>query len=53
MRGLLGFLGVNLGGAIGWWLGAKLSPVLAVILASFGAAAGLWWARRWFDDWLG
>ena len=34
-------------------LGEQLSLTLAVILAAFGAAAGLWWARRWFDDWLG
>jgi hypothetical protein len=52
MRGLLGFIGVSLGGAIGWWLGEQIGLFTAVVLSAIGSGAGLYYARRLLDSLL-
>ena len=53
MKGLLSFLGMNVGGALGWWLGALHSITLAVVLSAVGSGVGLYWihklARKYLD----
>ncbi|MDE2150579.1 MAG: hypothetical protein KGJ55_12300 [Gammaproteobacteria bacterium] len=53
MRWLCGMLGATVLGGIGWALGARVGLETAVILGAAGSGLGLYWARRWFDDWLG
>ncbi|MBZ5552039.1 MAG: hypothetical protein LAO21_04915 [Acidobacteriia bacterium] len=46
MKGLLSFLCVTVGGAIGWWLGAFVGFMTAVLLSIVGSGAGLYFALR-------
>lgn len=50
VRGLVGFIGSSIGGGIGWWLGARLGIMTAVILSGIGSGIGLWAARRWASE---
>ncbi|HEX6533027.1 MAG TPA: hypothetical protein VF041_00435 [Gemmatimonadaceae bacterium] len=52
VRGLIGFIGTSVGGAIGWWLGAKVGIMTAVALSGVGSGVGLWAARRWMSEHL-
>jgi hypothetical protein len=45
----LGWLGATLGGAIGWWLGAKVGIMTAVVVSMVGTGAGLYYGRRLGD----
>ena len=46
MSKLLWLLGATIGGAIGWWLGALVGTMTAVILSAVGTGAGIYLARR-------
>ena len=53
MRTILGWGCATLAGSAGWWLGAKLNMVGAVVLGALSTAVGLYYGRRWFDEHLG
>lgn len=46
MTRLLGFIGLTLGGWIGWSVGARLSLGAAILLSIVGTGAGLYAGRR-------
>ena len=46
MTKLLAFVGMTIGGWIGWALGAPISIFTAFILSMVGTGVGLW-AGRW------
>jgi hypothetical protein len=50
MRMLIGWSTAWLLGAIGWWLGARLGLVAAVVLGAVAGGAGLYYGYRWFDQ---
>lgn len=52
MKGLLGFVGMNVGGALGWYLGALHSITLAVVLSAVASGLGLYYVRKWAEDYL-
>jgi hypothetical protein len=43
---------VNLGGAAGWWLGARIGLMTGYFLAVFGASAGLFLGRQFGRNYL-
>ena len=53
MRTMLGLLGSTLLSGLGWWLGARLDLAVAIVLGAVGAGVGLYYGRRFYDDWLG
>ena len=46
MSKLLGFLGLTLGGWLGWAIGARVSIAAALFLSILGTGAGLYLGRR-------
>lgn len=42
MRKLLGLVGATLGGAVGWWLGARVGLMTAFVLSMVGTGAGMY-----------
>jgi hypothetical protein len=53
MRKLLGWVGATVGGAIGWWGGARVGMMTAAVLSAVATGAGLylgWWAADRFLD---
>jgi hypothetical protein len=46
MRGILNFVGMTLGGWIGWQLGALVSFFTAFIVGMIGTGLGLYAAQR-------
>ena len=46
MSKVLSLLGATLGGAIGWWLGARIGTMTAFIVSIFGTAVGVYAGRR-------
>jgi hypothetical protein len=52
MTKALNFLGMTVGGYVGWYLGAPISVFTAFMLSMVGTGVGLWgatWAvRRYF-----
>ncbi len=53
MRNIIGWLGAFVCGSLGWWLGAYVNLVVAVILSAITGAVGLYYGYRWFDRNLG
>lgn len=53
MGKLMAFIGTTIGGALGWWLGARVGLMTAFVCAVVGTGAGLYAARRLTDSWLG
>jgi hypothetical protein len=49
MRGFLGFVGMTVGSAIGWWLGAFVGLGTAVVISGIGTGVGLYYGRRLAD----
>lgn len=49
MSKLLALLGVTLGGAVGWRLGAPLGLFGAFLLSTLGSGVGLYAARRFSE----
>jgi hypothetical protein len=49
MRKLLGGVGATVGGAVGWWAGAHVGVMTAVLVSAVATGAGLylgWWAAE-------
>ncbi len=46
MSKLLAFLGATVGGAIGWWLGARVGTMTAFIVSTVGTGLGVYAGRR-------
>jgi len=46
---LLGWIGAVLGGAVGWWAGASVGVMTAVLLSAVGTGLGLY-VGRWSAD---
>lgn len=46
MNKLLGFLGMTIGGWLGWAIGARLSITAALLLSIVGTGFGLYVGRR-------
>ena len=45
MSKLLGWVGAMLGGALGWWAGARVGVSTAFLLSVLGTGAGLYLGR--------
>ena len=52
MRGIIGYIGMSVGGALGWWLGNLHGIMLALLLSSIGSGFGLYYARKLAEDYL-
>ena len=52
MKGLLGFMGATLGGAVGWYAGALVGTMTAFFVSIIGTAAGVYFAQRFRTHWL-
>jgi len=50
MRGTLAFLGTTIGGAVGWWIGAKIGITTEVMVSAVGSGVGLYYSRRFADS---
>jgi hypothetical protein len=49
MRKLLGWVGAILGSSVGWWAGARVGTMTAMLVSAVGTGAGLplgWWAAE-------
>lgn len=46
MGKLLAFIGASIGGAAGWWVGARVGMMTAFVLSVVAAAAGVYVGRR-------
>jgi hypothetical protein len=53
MRKLLGWVGAAVGGSVGWWGGARVGIMTAVVVSAVASGVGLylgWWtADRLLD----
>jgi hypothetical protein len=52
MEKLMGFVGMTLGSAVGWYLGMLVGFTSAVVLSMVGTGAGLWFGRWAAREWL-
>jgi hypothetical protein len=52
VRKLGGLLGLTIGGAAGWWLGAYFGVFSAFVVSTVGSGVGLYYARRIIDEHL-
>lgn len=52
MKGLLGMFGMTVGGMLGWWLGMRVGVVTAVVVSSVFSGLGLYYTRKWAEDYL-
>jgi hypothetical protein len=46
MKGIFAFIGMTVGGWIGWVIGARVSTFTAFVLSVVGTGAGLYLANR-------
>lgn len=49
---LLGFVGATIGSAVGWWLGAHVGVMTAVLVGAVGTGVGLWAGVRLAANYL-
>jgi len=49
---LLGLVGGTLGSAVGWWLGAHVGLMTAVLVSAVGTGLGMWAGVRLATDYL-
>jgi len=49
---VLTFLGASVGGAIGWWLGARVGTMTAFVVSTVGTGVGVYAGRRIADSLL-
>ncbi len=49
MKGLVAFLGMSVGGWVGWALGARVSTFTAFVVSMIGTGAGLYYAKKFVD----
>ena len=47
MTRLLALLVGSITGTIGWWLGAKIGIITAIVLSLFATAGGMYYATKW------
>ena len=52
MKKLLSLLGATVGGALGWWLGARIGTMTAFFVSIIGTAAGVYLGARVARDYL-
>jgi len=52
MGKLIGFVGTTVGSVLGWWAGARLGVMTGFLCSVIGGGAGLYFARRWAQDYL-
>jgi hypothetical protein len=45
MNKLLGWIGATLGGALGWWAGARVGLMTAFLLSVVGTGVGIYLGR--------
>jgi hypothetical protein len=50
MKRLVGLVGATAGSAVGWWLGAHVGIMTAVLASALGTGVGLWAAVRLVAD---
>ena len=46
MKGIMNFMGMTVGGWIGWAIGAKVSIFTAFIVSTVGTGVGLYYANK-------
>ena len=46
MSKILTFLGASVGGAVGWWLGARIGMMTAFVVSTLGTGVGMYAGRR-------
>ena len=46
MKGFLNFIGMSVGGWLGWWLGAQISMFTAFMVSMVGTGIGLYYTNR-------
>ncbi len=46
MKGFLNFIGMSVGGWLGWWLGAQISMYTAFMVSMVGTGIGLYYTNR-------
>ena len=52
LRKVAGFIGATVGGAAGWWLGARFGVMTAFVLSMVGTGVGIYLVRRWLSEYL-
>ena len=52
MKKLLILIFISIGSWIGWWLGDHVGIMTAYIVSVFGAAAGLYFGRKFMSNYL-
>ena len=50
MSNLFAFLGANILGGVGWWLGSYVGFTTAFMVSIFGTAIGVYLGRRLADE---
>jgi hypothetical protein len=53
MKGLFGWIGMSVGGAVGWWLGAYVGFMTAFFVSLLGTGIGLYAGRKLAQHLLG
>lgn len=53
MNKLLATLGATVGGWIGWYVGNFAGIFMAFVVSMIGTGAGIYFAKRLADQWLG
>ena len=52
MGRVVAFIGATVGGAAGWWLGARVGTMTAFFASVVGTGIGVYLARRWAAEYL-
>jgi hypothetical protein len=52
MGRMVDFLGMTLGGWLGWAIGDRLSLFVGILLSIVGTGVGLYLGRRWLGDYF-
>ncbi len=52
MGTLMALVGTTIGGALGWWLGARVGMMTAFMVSMVGTGVGLYAARRFVSTYL-
>lgn len=47
---LLMLVGATLGGAVGWWVGARAGVMTAFIVSTILSGVGMYYARKWAQN---
>lgn len=46
-------VGSTIGGAVGWWIGAKFGTMSAYMLSTLLGGVGMYYAHKWSKEHLG